>query len=183
VERAAWTESGPSQYWNTTLKPYHERVVGAIRATGSKNVCICGTPKWSSCPNVASWNPVLLPNVAYTIHFYAAQHFGERRQVVQQALDKGVAVVCTEWGICNASGKDGYNEQSAREWMQFFEDKHISSANWAISDKGEAASALTPGAPNTGNWNPDNQLTPSGKFVRNYIRTHQEKPMAEVLMR
>merc|ERR1712241_390336 len=43
----------------------------------------------------------------------------------------------------------------------------IGDANWAVSDKSEACSALQPGASGNGGWS---QLTDSGRFVRGSIR-------------
>merc|ERR1711992_215235 len=49
----------------------------------------------------------------------------------------------------------------------FFAQHHIGDANWAVSDKSEACSALQPGASGNGGWS---QLTQSGSFVRGSIR-------------
>merc|ERR1711998_499459 len=56
-------------------------------------------------------------------------------------------------------------------WTDFLDANHISSANWAVSDKRESCSALQADAATTGGWTPsaDADLTWSGLYVRNYI--------------
>jgi len=170
--------------WVGKLQPYHETVVGIIREH-SQNVCICGTPQWSSQPGTASQYPVNQPNVAYTVHFYAGTHHD--RSQVQTALNNNCAVVCTEWGMPNASAKGPLDYGSTQQWMDFFEQNNISSANWAVSDKvgdpndPETASALKQGASETGHWKPD-QLTESGSYVRKYIRSkNPPAPKADLI--
>jgi len=53
--------------------------------------------------------------------------------------------------------------------MDFLDDNSISYANWAVDDKLEAASALTPGSSPAGGW-PDENLTYSGKLVKNILK-------------
>lgn len=159
------------QNWWGVIKPYHEQMVRVIRKH-SDNIVICGTPKWSSDVAVASTAPVPGENIAYTIHFYAATHHESLRNNVRTALNNGVAVFATEWGTCEASGNGGLNLGETRAWLAFFEEHHISDANWAISDKSESCSALRAGAPPRGNWQLG-QLTDSGRFVRDSLQQHQ----------
>lgn len=162
-----WNEP-THQQWDTVLKPYHEEVVAEVRKH-SNNICILGSSTWSQDCDIASKNPVKAENVAYTVHFYAATHKEWNRSKVQTALDNGCAIVCTEWGTCDASGNGALDLEETQKWMDFFEQKDISSANWAISDKNETAAALTPGASPTGPWR-DSDLTTSVKWVRDYIQ-------------
>merc|ERR1712051_722860 len=78
------------------------------------------------------------------------------------------ALVVTEWGTCDASGDGSLDLESSRQWIAFLDEHKISHANWALSDKPEAASAFRPGASGTGGWT-DEDLTPSGYWVRNMI--------------
>lgn len=84
-------------------------------------------------------------NLAYTIHFYANTHKQELRDKVTKALET-VAIFATEWGTCDASGDGTLNFPETKTWLDFFEEHQISDANWAISDKQEACSALLPGS-------------------------------------
>jgi len=162
------------QGWHDVIKPYHEQLVRVIRKH-TDNIVICGTPKWSSEPDVASTNPVSGKNLAYTIHFYASTHGEWLREKVRRALNNGVAIFATEWGTCEANGNGHLRLDEARAWLGFFDYHGISDANWAVSDKSESCSALRPGASASGNWQPSRDLTPSGSFVRESIREHAHK--------
>jgi len=141
------------------------------------NLIICGTPKWSQDVDVASTDKVKGKNIAYTIHFYASSHGEELRSKCRTALNNGAAIFATEWGTCEASGNGRLHLAEARAWLAFFKEHSISDANWAISDKDESCSALQPHASPTGGWQ-QNQLTESGRFVRDSLHTHHRSQVA-----
>merc|ERR1719414_336921 len=154
--------------WSGTIKPYHEQVIPVIRAHTSSPI-ILGTRSWAQDIDEASRDPVSGQNLAYTIHFYANTHRGELRNKASQALSNGVALFATEWGTCDASGNGNLDLGETQTWLNFFAQHHISDANWAVSDKSEACSAMQPGASGNGGWS-EGQLTDSGRFVRAAIR-------------
>ncbi|KAI6170660.1 Endoglucanase [Aphelenchoides bicaudatus] len=131
--------------WTSVLKPYHEKVVAAIRANDAKNVIVLGTPTWSQDVDVAANNPVSGSNLAYTLHYYAATHKQSLRDKAQAALNKGIAIFVTEYGTVDASGGGSVDTASSNEWYTFLDNNKISYANWAIDNKAEAAAALQPG--------------------------------------
>jgi endoglucanase len=164
-----WNE--PHQIdWASQIKPYHEQIVPVIRQY-TDNIIILGTRTWSQEVDTAAQNPVSGTNLAYTVHFYAASMGADLRARVSAALDKGVAVFSTEWGTCEYTGNGALNFQETQAWLDFFEQHHISDANWAISDKAESCAALNPGASATGGW-PESQLTQSGTWVRHSLRAY-----------
>eukprot|EP00406_Dinophysis_acuminata_P058601 CAMPEP_0179267518 /NCGR_PEP_ID=MMETSP0797-20121207/29968_1 /TAXON_ID=47934 /ORGANISM="Dinophysis acuminata, Strain DAEP01" /LENGTH=333 /DNA_ID=CAMNT_0020975775 /DNA_START=27 /DNA_END=1025 /DNA_ORIENTATION=- len=152
------------QDWASVIKPYHETIVPVIRKH-SDNIIILGTRSWSQEVDVASQNPVVGYNLAYTLHFYAASHGEPLRQKAVAALNNGIALFVTEWGTCEASGDGALNLGETKAWLDFLEQHSISDANWAINDKDEACAALAPGTPGLGGWSAQ-QLTASGAFVR-----------------
>merc|ERR1712117_913595 len=154
--------------WSGTIKPYHEQVIPVIRAHTS-NVVILGTKTWSQDVDEASQDPVNGQSLAYTIHFYANTHRGELRNKVSAALSNGVAIFATEWGTCSADGNGQLDLGETQTWLNFFSQHHIGDANWAVSDKSEACSAMQPGASGNGGWS-ESQLADSGRFVRAAIR-------------
>jgi len=164
------------QSWSGELKPYHEEMVSVIRQH-TDNLIICGTPKWSQDVDVASSDPVEGKNIAYTIHFYASSHGEELRSKCRTALNNDAALFATEWGTCEASGDGGLHLAEARAWLAFFKVHHISDANWAISDKDESCSALQRHASSKGGWQ-ENQLTESGRFVRDTLHAHHRSQQA-----
>ncbi len=158
------------QSWSRELKPYHEAVIAAIRAAGSKNLVVVGNSTWSQDVDVAAADPITTDkNVAYTLHFYAGSHHQELRDKADTALKRGVALFVTEWGTCGSSGNGNFDPVASKAWTDWMDEHGISSANWAINDKPEEASALIPGARIAGPTIPDAQLSRSGKWARAYI--------------
>jgi endoglucanase len=156
--------------WSSEVKPYHEAVLASIRKH-STNLVILGTPTWSQDVDVACEDPVADENVAYTLHFYAASHNEPLRQKAQTALDNGCALFVTEWGTCKATGNGTLDFDETQRWLDWMDERSISSANWALSDKMESCSAFQPGAAANGKWSPSisGDLTWSGLRVRNYL--------------
>ncbi|SDX32336.1 cellulase family glycosylhydrolase [Hymenobacter psychrophilus] len=158
--------------WNNVIKPYAEAVAGAIRAIDPDNLIIVGTPLYSQRVDLAADNPITkYSNIAYTLHFYAAfqPHQQPLIDIAQKALDKGVALFVTEWGTVQNTGAGAPDPVWTEKWMTFLKKNSISHANWAMVNKDEGASALVPGAPNSGPWS-DSYLTASGKLVKGYIQ-------------
>src|SRR5512142_3385812 len=107
-----------SNSWSS-LKTYHEAIIKTIRAAGSQNLVVVGTPTWSQDVDVASQNKVVdsANNVAYTLHFYAGTHTQWLRDKANTAMNTyGVAIFVTEWGTCDASGNGNYNAGESTNW-------------------------------------------------------------------
>ncbi|HLO99247.1 MAG TPA: glycoside hydrolase family 5 protein, partial [Fimbriimonas sp.] len=160
--------------WPNVVKPYSERVIKAIREIDPDNLILVGSPHWSQDVDVAAADPIQAKNIAYTLHFYAATHKQELRNKALAAMQKGVALMVTEYGTCRADGNGGVDEASAAEWMAFMKTHQLSHLNWSVADKAEAASIMVPDAGAKGGWT-DDKLTQSGKIVREYIRNWKKK--------
>ncbi|WED66827.1 glycoside hydrolase family 5 protein [Synoicihabitans lomoniglobus] len=155
--------------WSETIKPYAETVIAAIRAHDPDNLIIVGTPNWSQRVDEAAADPLDDSNVAYTLHFYAGTHKADLRARAITALEANIALFVTEWGTVNADGDGEVDHESVAAWMKFMRQWNLSHANWAVSDKEEGASIVRPGASTSGGWT-DDDLTASGRFVRELIR-------------
>lgn len=155
--------------WNDSIKPYHETIIAEIRKYDKKNIIVCGTPTWSQDVDVAALNPIQGENIAYTLHYYASTHKEWLREKARKALDAGIAIIVTEYGVCEATGDGVIDYAESINWWNFLDENQISYCNWAIYDKNESAAALKPGNNYFGGWTLD-QLTPSGKFVRAKLR-------------
>lgn len=152
------------------VKSYAETVIAAIRAKGSKNLVIVGSPQWSQRVDLAANNPIRDDNVAYALHFYAATHRQELRNTASYAISRGVTLFVTEFGVCEASGNGNIDWNESNRWMDFMAQHQIGWANWSLNDKPESASALKPGSNSDGAW-PDWQLTGSGTYVKSKMRS------------
>jgi len=156
------------QQWSSVIKPYHNLVLQSIRAN-SQNLVILGSSTWSQDVDIAAGDPIQDTNVAYTVHFYASTHYQQNRNKVIVALNAGLAIFATEWGVCSASGNGALDLENTRVWLDFLAQHSISDLNWAISDKVESCAALQQGA-SPALWHL-NQLTESGAFMRNSLRS------------
>jgi aryl-phospho-beta-D-glucosidase BglC (GH1 family) len=127
-----------------------------------------GTPTWSQDVDVASQDPIMGTNIAYTLHFYAGTHGQSLRDKAMTAMNNGIALMVTEWGAVNADGDGAVAEASSNEWMAFLKQHNLTHLNWAVSDKSEGASIINPGADPNGNWTASD-LTASGSYVKGVI--------------
>ncbi len=162
--------------WSKDIKPYHEAVIKTIRQHDPDNIIVCGTRIWSQRVDEAADDPIKMPNIAYTLHFYAASHKQWLRDTAQKALDKGIAIMVTEFGTTEASGNGPIDREETRKWFDFMDKHHISWANWSVADKNETSAALIPGATATGNWS-DAMISPSGLMVRAELRAKNTSRM------
>lgn len=147
-----YNEPLDSTSWET-IKGYAEQVIPAIRAH-SDNLIVVGTRTWSQNVDEAAQAPIDDPNVAYAFHFYVGSHGNQVRRLAEKALDSGLPLFVTEWGIWPQEwGPDGMD---AQDWMAFVDEHQLSWANWAVSDKDEPPSLFTL----------QGDLTENGAFVK-----------------
>ena len=148
-----------------TIKSYAEPVIKEIRKQGSDGVIIVGTRQWSQEVEEPVSDRIDDQNTMYALHFYASTHKGWLREKAQRAMDNGLAIFVTEFGISEASGGGYLNFQEADIWMKFMKDNNISWANWSLIDKPESSAALNPGANTKGKWS-DKDYSQSGSYIR-----------------
>lgn len=165
-----WNEPDNTMAWATTIKPYHEAVIPVIRAN-SDNIILCGTRNWDQSVDEAAANPITSsPNIAYTLHFYAADHKDPLRNTALAALNKGIALMVTEGGLSQASGDGIIDTAQGRLWADFMDKNGIAWTNWSLADLKESSGALKVGASANGGWT-ESQMNPSGIWVHNRLRT------------
>ncbi|MCP5063006.1 MAG: glycoside hydrolase family 5 protein [Ignavibacteriae bacterium] len=154
--------------WNNILKPYAEGVVSTIRLNDPNNVVIVGTPNWSQDVNDVINNQIIDPNIAYSFHFYTSTHREDLRAKAIQAINAGIPLFATEWGLSEASGTGEINLVESGLWLDFLEQYNLSWCNWSIINKDESSAALLPTTSTLSEWN-NNQLSESGKLIRAYL--------------
>jgi endoglucanase len=154
--------------WSRDVKPYHQRVVGAIRTVDPDNLVVVGSPSWSQDVDIAALDPLEGDNIAYTLHYYAATHKDALRAKADKALEAGLALMITEFGTVEATGNGPIDRASSEAWWDWAEANGISWLAWSVADKDETSAALRPGAPPSG-WREDD-LTEGGKLLRARLR-------------
>lgn len=147
--------------WSEKIKPYAEEVIKEIRAIDPDNLILVGTRTWSQEVVEAGKNPIEDVNLAYVLHFYVGSHGQSLRNKAQQALDLGIPLFVSEWGLWGS-------ESDLENWMTFMKDNQLNWCNWSVITKNEPPSILKPLASPNGNWD-ITDLTSIGKKVRNYM--------------
>ena len=137
-------EGGPGVDWTTQIKPYCEEMLEIIRSNDKDVIVVCGTPWWSSCPELVLGNEVAdkngkpYENVMYTFHFYSASHNDGRladqpgnhrpdnffKKMAEGDPEKGeksvlelLPIFVTEWGTTEASGWHEFRPDLTDIWM------------------------------------------------------------------
>ena len=154
--------------WSRDVKPYHQRMIAAIRAADPDNLIVVGSPSWSQDVDIAALDPLEGENIAYTLHYYAATHKGELRAKADKALAAGLALFVTEFGVVEATGDGPIDHASSEAWWDWAEANDISWLAWSIGDRDETSATLKPGTP-PANWSEDD-LTESGNLLRSRLR-------------
>lgn len=151
--------------WATKIKPYHQALISTIRQHDPDNIIICGTGNYSQNVDLASANKLSGTNLAYTLHYYANSHQGWLRTKAQTAMNNGVALFVTEYGLTDANGTGFVNESESRLWYDFLDTNRIGHANWSLSNNGQSSASFISEVSPNGGW-PYSQLSQSGRFVR-----------------
>lgn len=155
--------------WDNDIKPYAEEVIKVIRKNAPDSVIIVGTPTWSQDIDKAAANPLTESNVLYALHFYAATHTDWLRQRLTDCYNKGLPVMVTEFGTCDASGNGAYDFGQSKQWLNLLDKYGISYMNWNLANKNESSSAFKENASAKGDWK-ESELSEGGTWIRKWFR-------------
>ncbi len=153
----------------SSVKSYAEEVIAVIRKNSPDSLIIVGTPTWSQDVDIAAKDPITdYNNILYAIHFYADTHKKDLRNKAQKALDKGLPLFCSEFGICDASGNGKCNEKEADKWIDFFDKNNVSYCIWNLSNKDESSALIKSNCSKTSGWTMDD-LSQEGQWYVNSL--------------
>lgn len=155
------------------IKDYANEVIPVIRNNDPDSVIIVGTPNWSSDLNSAVRDPLDYDNLMYTLHFYAASNKQDSRDGVQKAIDAGLPIFVTEFGITASTGNAPIDIEEADKWIDLLEDNNISYVMWNFSAVREASSALKGGTLIISDFSEDDYST-SGRWLIDNIAKRVE---------
>lgn len=160
--------------WDNTIKPYAESVIDGIRLKDPDNIIIVGTSRWSQNVDDVIGNKIDGENIAYGFHFYASEysHLQNLPEKATSAIEAGVPLFVTEWGVSEASGNGNFNKTWTKEWIDFMDEHKLSWCNWSVADKAETSASLLPGANAHGEWK-NSELSESGLYIRELLRGYQ----------
>ena len=124
------------------IKKYAEVIIPIIRNNDPDSLIIVGTPNWSQDVDAAANDPLDYDDLLYTLHFYSATHKQDLRNKVQVAMDKGLPLMVTEFGITASSGNLPLDIDEADIWIDFLENNGISYVMWQFSKAAEASAVI-----------------------------------------
>lgn len=146
------------------IKSYAKPVIKTIRSQDPDAVIIIGTPSWSQDVDTAAASPLNGSNLMYAFHFYASTHKKAFRQKLQTAIDSGLAVFVSEFGICEASGNGTISWTEAKRWIKLLDQNNISCVAWNLSNKDEASALIQSSCTKTYGWK-RSDLSETGKWM------------------
>jgi endoglucanase len=165
-----WNEPA-RQTWDV-VKAYEIEVIKIIRKYDPVNLIVAGSPRWDQDVDIAAADPIRgFENIAYSFHFYASDnwHQDELRAKAELAMQRGIALFVTEWGVGESNGDGIFDRERTAKWMDWMEKYNLRWANWNFTDKKETTALVMPGASVQGGWNSD-QLTEAGRYIREQLR-------------
>jgi endoglucanase len=147
------------------IKKYAKEIIPVIRKNNKNAVIIVGTPNWSQYVDQAADDPISdYDNIMYALHFYAATHKDSLRNTMTAAIDKGLPVFVSEYGICDASGSGGIDETEANKWVSTMDSYGVSYVAWNLSNKDETSAIIKSSCSKTSGIS-ESDLSDSGKWL------------------
>ena len=152
------------------IKAYAEQIIEVIRQNDEDGIILVGTPNWSQYVDQAAADPITgYENIMYTLHFYAATHTDSLRSTMIAAIEKGLPVFVSEYGICDASGNGAIDTYQADQWVQTLDKYQISYVAWNLSNKQETSALFQNSCGKTSGFL-EEDLSDSGKWLYEMLR-------------
>lgn len=161
------------------VKEYAKEIIEVIRANDKDGIIIVGTPNWCQFVDQAAAEPITgCDNLMYALHFYAATHKEDLRAKMTAAMDAGLPIFVTEYGICDASGNGVLDIAQANTWVETMNAYGISYAMWNLSNRDESSAMVKADCDKISGFT-DEDLNDSGKWVRAML-LGEETPGADI---
>ncbi len=156
------------------VKEYAQRVIPVIREKDPDSVIIVGSPDWSKDLRSVAADPLPFDNVLYTLHFYAATHGREVRDMAEEVSQSGLPIFVSEYGVTASSGGLPRDLDSADLWIEMLERERISYCMWAYAKVAEACSAIRSTVPKYSGFAPED-YTDTGLWLLETLKKHNSR--------
>jgi endoglucanase len=170
------------EIWNEPLdipwqeiKDYANELIPVIRKNAPNAVVIVGTPKWDQDVDVAAESPLEMPNLLYSLHYYAGTHKEWNRDKAEKAIAAGLPLIVSECGSMDHTGDGPIDYESWKAWMDFADKHNISVLMWDIADKNETCSMIEATASDNGMEWKEEDLKEWAKLARKTITERNSK--------
>lgn len=155
------------------VRRYANEVIPVIREHAPGVVVIVGTPTWSQEVDKAAAEPLAFDNVMYALHFYAATHQQDLRDRLQGAVEAGLPVFVSEFGVCDASGSGAVDLASADAWVDLMDSLDVSFVCWNLSNKDESSALFKAGCAKTSGFERED-LSAEGQWLWEVLHGERE---------
>ena len=88
---------------------------------------------------------------------------------MQDAIDGGLPIFVTEFGICDASGNGAINKDQANKWIKALDKNNVSYVAWNLSNKAETSALIQSSCKKTSGFS-KKDLSDSGKWLYSVLR-------------
>lgn len=161
------------------IKAYAEEVIPVIREHDKDAIIIIGTPNWSQYVDQAAADPITgHENLMYTLHYYAATHKDDLRQKMKDAVNAGLPIFVSEYGICDASGNGAIDLTQANAWVEAMDELGISYVGWNISNKNETSAIFKQDCQKVSGFT-EEDLSPSGTWLYHMLNGETDQVTEE----
>ncbi len=150
------------------IRDYANEIIPVIRNVDEDAIILVGTPEWSSDLESPLDNPLNFDNIMYTYHFYAGSHKVSQRNALSDAIDAGLPVFISEYGLVKADGDGSVNKAEAKKWFDKFNEYNLSSCMWNLSNKDEGSALIKADCDKTSDWS-EEDLTDQALALLEYI--------------
>lgn len=110
----------------------------------------------------------------FALHFYAATHTDSLRNTMVSAVEAGLPIFVSEYGICDASGNGAIDEYQADQWVSVIDEYGISYVAWNLSNKDETSAILSDNRSKVSCFS-ENDLSSSGQWLYHMLRKDLSK--------
>lgn len=148
------------------IREYAMKVIPVIREHDPDAVILIGTPIYCKAPTEPSRDIITeYDNIMYTCHFYAASHHETIQTELKRAVDMGLPVFVSEFGICSNTGTGSLDVEWGDSWIDLCDENGISYMCWQLSNKHESSSLITEECTKTSGFNLE-ELSEQGQWLR-----------------
>ncbi|MBR1377275.1 MAG: glycoside hydrolase family 5 protein [Bacilli bacterium] len=159
--------------WDNHVFPYANNVINEIRKIDDDAIIAVGSSTWSQDLDLVAKNPITgYSNIVYTMHFYAGTHKDNLRNKLVTAINNGLPVLISEFGMVNADGNGGVDYESAAAWMNILNNNNIGFVIWQLSNKNEGSSLIRSDVTKLSNWTYD-ELSAHGKWFYDTLKQYK----------
>lgn len=156
------------------IKSYAMDIIPVIRQNAPDAVIIVGTPTWSQEVDKAAADPITgYDNIMYALHFYADTHRDDLRNKMVSAIQNGLPVFVSEYGLCDASGNGAINSDESAKWLTLMQQYNVSSCIWSLSNKAETCALIRSDCSKVSDWTYE-ELSASGQWFVDWMREHAD---------